>query len=175
MGPFVLAVLVGAGFWLQHWSDTRRITGVAQELRWSIARIRWAPLARFVSGSRWERCYWLQYRDEKGRVARCLCRIRGFLGLGETLSFDRVSFEAVAAVEAGGAVVRPAARPRTVGERLLLALACAFAGAWVGAAVGIGGAFLTHPGSNVAPAYGVIYGVPIGTIAGALFGFLRFR
>ena len=41
--------------------------------------------------------------------------------------------------------------------------------ALVGAAIGVGLCFVIYPGSNIAPAYGVLYGGPAGLLAGLGF------
>jgi hypothetical protein len=172
MDPLFLVAALAAGFVVQRVFDTRVIAGVAIERHWSVLRITWAPLARFLSGNKWERCYWLRYRDEDGNDSRRMARITGLLGLGASVVLDPASVERVERRTRGP---RAIAAPRSAFSRTGLTLLCAFGGAWVGAAIGILGSFALYPGSNIAPAYGVILVTPAGILAGGCFGFLRSR
>jgi hypothetical protein len=172
MYPLLLVLAIAAGFVVQHAFDTRVIAGVATERHWSVMQITWAPLARFLSGNKWERCYWLRYRDEDGNDSRRMARITGLFGLGASVMFDPAAVERVERRTSGP---RAIAAPKSASSKIVLTLLFAFVGAWVGAAVGIAGSFALYPGSNIAPAYGVLFMSPIGILAGGLFGFLRQR
>jgi hypothetical protein len=52
---------------------------------------------------------------------------------------------------------------------------CALVGAWAGSFVGIAACLVIFHGSNIAPAYGVIFVTPVGFVAGLTFGLLRRR
>jgi hypothetical protein len=79
------AVLV-AGFCVQYGCDVRNIDALARQSHWSVASVRWSPLARWFSAS--ERCYWVKVRDLHGRVETRLCRVTGVIGLPVEVAFD---------------------------------------------------------------------------------------
>ena len=159
MSVLVLIVLVGGAFALNHWLDLRAIVQVATERGWGEVRISWAPFARFLASRRGERHYWLSYLDEGGRAVRRLCKVVGVLQ-----GTAGVFLEPVAAGSA------PRARPMGRAARTVL---WAGAGAFLGLGLGIAACFVIFPGSNIAPAYGVILGTPLGLLAGGLLGALR--
>lgn len=167
-------VLIGAAAWFQWFSDSRTIAGMAEQCRWSISSLRWAPFAHFFSRRRGDRWYRLGFVDDKGRRGMRLCRVRGWLGIGTTVDFDQATLEMPTY---DPAALRPSCpskpAPASTRSRLASTILCAISGAWVGAAVGIGGSLLIFHGSNIAPAYGVLFVAPVGFVAGFLFGLFR--
>lgn len=162
MSTLVLIALLAAAFTIQHRLDVRNIGRVAEERHWSTTRITWTPWTRGSAlRSRWERSYWLRYRDEHGNHARRRCWV--------TNPFDG---PAGVFLEPPSSVER--ARGAPLGRLQLVAVAT-LAGGFIGAALGIGGSLLLFPSSNIAPAYGLFLMVPLGLGAGALFGVLRGR
>ena len=157
MSTLILVALLASAFALQLGLDVRSIARLAHGRRWSSARVTWTPWPRGAAlHSRWERSYWLRYHDEQGRAQRRLCWV-GPAGIElEPIVPD--------------ARERGAARPHLRRARFLIATICI--GTFLGAALGIAGAFALYPGSNIAPAYGVIWGTPLGLVAGVLFGAL---
>jgi hypothetical protein len=166
MQLLVLFALIGAGFAIQCWLDVREIRREADGNGWRELAIAWTP---FAPGSllrhRNARSYWLRYRDRDGRWERRLCSVEGVFFLGSA----EVAFDAGASESAsyGGAPTMPG----RIGT--LTRWTCV--GGFLGIALGIAASFVLYPTSNIAPAYGVILGGPLGLAAGALVGFLRSR
>lgn len=160
MSVLVLLVLVGGAFALCFWNDARGIAELAAERGWRELRIAWAPFAGFWTGNRHERKYWLRYRDEDGRDARRLCKVVGL--------FQGSAGVCLEPVETPGSTLR---LPRL--NRAGRTLVGAGAGAFAGCALGIALCLVIFPGSNIAPAYGVILGTPLGLLVGALLGARR--
>jgi hypothetical protein len=170
MSVLVLIALLATAFTIQYKLDVRGIVAEAAHRGWSVTGVSWAPLGgNWFGRSRNVRSYDLRYRDESGRFERCLCLVDGQTFTG---SFD-VAFEQVGRSKIATSSAWIA--EKTASNRLVGILVWAFLGAWAGAALGIGVSFLIYPTSNVAPAYGVIFGTPLGLIAGVLFGALRRR
>jgi hypothetical protein len=166
MSVLVLIALLALAFWLQYVLDARNIVRLATERRWSAPRVTWTPGS--LLRSRWERSYWLRYVDEHGRPERRLCRVTSWFDGPHGVHVEpTVSERAGRAEHVAIRIESPALR------RLLSIAIWAGAGTLIGLAVGIGGCLLLFPGSNIAPAYGVIYVAPVGLAAGALFGALR--
>jgi hypothetical protein len=160
MSVVVLVVLIAGAFALSYGVDTRNILRLAAERRWSEPRVTWTPGS--LLRSRAERSYWLRYRDEDGRAERRLCRVTSYLD-----GPYGVTVEPAAPARVEREPGSPAAR------RVRLIVVSTAAGLFLGVALGILGAFALYPGSNIAPAYGVIFGLPAGLVAGVLFGVLR--
>lgn len=165
MSTLVLIALIAVAFTIQVRVDAWNIARAASRRGWSVTRVTWTPWARGAAlRSRAVRSYWLGYRDERGRLARCRCWVAN--------PFDGpfgVTLEPAGVDDAEHGV--PAAR---MGRARFIVLATS-AGAFLGAALGIGGSLLLYPSSNIAPAYGLIVMAPVGLCAGALFGVLRAR
>jgi hypothetical protein len=159
MDALVLIALIGGAFALCFWHDARGIATLAAEHGWRELRVAWAPLARFLAGRRNERHYWLRYLDERGRPVRRLCKVVGFLH-----GAAGVFLEPVASA--------PPARARPPGRATRIVL-WAVAGAFLGGNLGIAACFAIVPGSNIAPAYGLILGAPLGLVVGASLAALR--
>jgi hypothetical protein len=162
MSTFVLVLLIAAAVGFQRQLDLRHIRQQVARQRWSEPRVRWTPLS--LLAGRMERNYWLDYRDERGQPARRLCRVTGLLNGPEGVLLE--------ANVLGAAAPSHAARRRS---RLELVLIGAGAGAFLGSALGIGLSLLIFRGSNIAPAYGLILGAPLGLLIGASCGALRAR
>jgi hypothetical protein len=153
---FVLLALLTVAIVLQYKLDARRIVQAAAERGWAPHSVVWAPLARFGSLRRSVRSYWLSFHDDGGRPARCLCLVGGPYGVH---------------LEEPGEPLHRNAAP----SRLRTLALCAGGGVFAGVALGIGACALLYPGSNIAPAYGVILGAPLGLGGGVLLGILRGR
>jgi len=164
VSTLVLLLLMAAAVALQLFLDARNVGVVARQNGWSEWKLRWVPsLRRWLTGSRWTRSYWLHYRDEHGRGERRLCHV--------TTNWSDGPAGVVLEPTVGAGVSRSRARRGS----LFTITATAALGASVGLALGIVGAFLLYPGSNIAPAYGVILAGPVGMVAGLLVGILRAR
>jgi hypothetical protein len=155
MSVLLLLVLVlGALAW-QVLSDRADLSQLAAGRGWRLERITFAPFAPgWLGRSKVERAYRLEYRDASGQLETRTCVIGGAQGFRLDPPRSSASTRAV-----------PRKRLPLV-ARLALG---AFGGAWAGMALGIGLCFVIYPGSNVAPAYGVILGAPAGLIAGIVF------
>lgn len=133
--------------------------------------VRWhRGLARWWSGSRWERCCWIRYCDEGARTVLRRCRLSGSFGVGADVALDPVISERgrASGVDTSGS------GSRTWGlGRVPFTIVCIALGGVVGVAARIGGSMLLFPSSNIAPAYGILLGGPIGRMAGLIFGALR--
>jgi len=161
MSVLLLLVLVlGALVW-QVLSDRADLSQLAAGRGWRLERITFAPFAPgWLGRSKVQRAYRLEYRDASGQLETRTCVIGGAQGfrLDPPRSSASVPFAGIA---------RGATRKRLpLVARLALG---AFGGAWAGMALGIGLCFVIYPGSNVAPAYGVILGAPAGLVAGIVF------
>lgn len=156
----LLAVILGVLAW-QVMADRADLSQLAAARGWRLERITFAPFAPgWFLRSRSQRAYRLHYRDESGRLETRTCVVGGAQGF----RLDPPRSEASASF-AGSVRSKPRKRlPLPV--RLVLG---ALLGCWAGAALGIGLCFVIYPGSNVAPAYGVIYGAPVGLLAGLAF------
>jgi hypothetical protein len=176
MSTWILILLIGGSAWFQWFADSRTIASMAEQCRWSVSSLRWAPFARWFTGGRGDRWYRLCFVDEQGRRGMRLCRVRGWMGIGTTVDFDPETLEMPSF---GSAPARPGLPMKktsmSAGARAAFTVVCAFVGAWIGAAVGIGGSLLLFHGSNIAPAYGILFVAPLGCVAGILFGLLRGR
>ncbi len=174
MSTVILFAMIGAAAWFQWFADSRTIASMAEQCRWSISSLSWAPFVRWFSGRRGDRWYRLCFVDEQGRRGMRLCRVRGLFGIRTTVDFDQKTLEMPSYDNAPMHANLPTKKPPLSGlGRAGFAILCAFGGAWVGAMVGIAGSLLIFHGSNIAPAYGVIFVAPVGFVAGLLFGFLR--
>jgi hypothetical protein len=167
MSAFLLIALLAVALFLQIRSDIGRIGGLVRERRWSDAEVRWAPLVGLLTGTRRERCYWLRYQDEDGRASRRLCRLSGLFGAAGVVLEP-------ATVERGarGAVAVAPAPPLGRASAAVLFGLC---GLFAGTALGIAASFVLFPSSNVAPAYGVLCGGPLGLLAGVVVALQRAR
>jgi len=164
MSVLVLLLLLGVAGTIQYRLDSGCIRALARERGWAVLGIAWVPT---LLRSRWERSYRLSYRAEDGRLERRVCRlVNPFDGAGG------VALEpAVGADELRGA---RALSPERLG-RPVFVLLCAVAGLFAGCGFGIAACFALYPGSNIAPAYGVILGAPLGALGGAVLGLLLGR
>ena len=152
----LLALVLGAAVW-QVLCDRADLSQLASARGWRLERIRFAPFAPgWLTRSKVQRAYRLHYRDELGRLETRTCVVGGAAGF----RLDPPSGSARASY--GGP-------PRTRMPLVARLLLGAFLGAWIGAAIGIGLCLVIYPGSNVAPAYGVIHGAPAGLLAGLAF------
>lgn len=164
MSILVLLALLAGALALQYRLDLGAVRQLASERRWSAPRLGWTP--RTLWNRRWRRTYWLHYRDESGRPTRRKCHLDGISGGNGAVELESIPTQ-----------YRTAARPREhtpIARAGRLALA-AFIGLHLGLAAGVGGSFLLFPGSNVAPAYGVLWMGPLGLAAGVLYGTVRGR
>jgi hypothetical protein len=186
---FLVFVIFGS-IVLQYWLDAQRIKAMAREYNWSVAKIVWSPFARLWKANKWDRWYWFTYRDERGKAERKLCRVRGFLGIANSILFDG---ELVPAYPRPAYAVPPPppfatnnrggideneidARPYPAWfSRIINVVALTCIGGFVGMAVGIFGCMAIFPNSNIAPAYGIIYVAPAGALLGFVYGMLRKR
>jgi hypothetical protein len=176
MSTFLLITVLIGSAWIQHAIDARTIASMAEELHWSVSSLRWAPLARFFTSRKGDRWYRLAFVDEKGRRGTRLCRVRGWLGFGTSIEFGPGTLDLPSYDDAHGSSSTPAQRVPSSGmSRIAFVILCAFGGAWAASALGIGICMLIFPGSNIAPAYGILFGAPIGGVAGVLFGVFRRR
>lgn len=157
MGVLILlALILGALTW-QVLADRADLSQLAAARGWRLERIRFAPFAPgWALRSRAQRSYRLHYRDASGRLETRTCVVGGAQGF--RLDPPR---SAASAFQHGGTRKR-----LPLLARLVLG---AGVGCWGGAALGTALCFVIYPGSNVAPAYGVIYGAPVGLLAGLVF------
>jgi len=160
----VLLALIGGGLGLQLFVDRRRILADVRDHGWSELRIRWAPLARWLTSRRSQRWYRLRYLDPRGDERRCLCRVDGSGVLFEPPEPAESAMGLTGARTPAPRLARPA-----------FVLVSALIGGALGLYLGIAACFVLYPGSNIAPAYGVILGAPLGLVAGLAFGLLRRR
>jgi hypothetical protein len=159
MGALILIAMLAGAFAWQYLADRADLFQLATARGWRLERITFAPFAPgWLLRSRHLRAYRLHYRDESGRLETRTCVVGGRQGF-------RLDPPAGSAVR-----VRRAPLP------LLARLAIGAGGGLVaGMALGIGICFVIFPGSNIAPAYGVIYGAPAGLLAGVLAALLPRR
>lgn len=153
----LLAAVAGLIVW-QVLSDRASLSQLAAGKGWRLERISFAPFAPgWLTRSKYQRAYRLHYRDANGRQETRTCVVGGAAGF----RLDPPSGSV------GVSLGRELPRQRwPLPARLLLG---AFAGVWAGAAVGIAICWVIYPGSNIAPAYGVIWGAPLGLLAGLAF------
>jgi hypothetical protein len=163
MPVLILLALVLGALAFQVMTDRANLSQLASGRGWRLERITFAPFAPgWLTRSKSQRAYRLHYRDELGRPETRTCVVGGAAGfrLDPPSGVSSVSYSGTA---------RSTPRKRLpLFARLLLG---PFLGAWIGAALGIALCFVIYPGSNVAPAYGVIYGAPVGLLAGLAFVF----
>jgi hypothetical protein len=152
MGVVLLLVLVlGAFAWQVH-VDRSQLAQLASAKGWRLERITFAPFAPgWLMRSKVQRAYRLHYRDGQGRIETRTCVIGGAAGF--RLDPPRTGAQ------------RGRGSPLPLPARLALG---AGLGLLAGPALGIAVCFAIYPGSNVAPAYGVIFGAPLGLLAGVL-------
>ena len=156
----VLIALLAAAVAVQVRVDVARIEAAARSRTWIPTRILWVPWARFFTSTRGPRHYAVRYRDPSGRDERRLCRVSGLLD-------GACVFLEPAPLTTGP---RPVRGPLPRAASIALGVG---AGAFVGTALGILAAFALVPGSNIAPAYGVLLGGPLGALVGGVLGALR--
>lgn len=150
MGVLVLLVLVLGAFVWQFLADRADLFQLATARGWRLERVTFAPFASgWLWRSKFQRAYRLHYRDESGRQESRTCVIGGAQGFRLDPPAGRAS-----SLHRG---------PLPLFARLAIGVG---GGLMAGMALGIAICFVIFPGSNIAPAYGVILGAPAGCLAG---------
>jgi hypothetical protein len=160
MSALILLALIAGAFALQHLADRSSIAALAAARGWRVLRICWTPwTGASLGSSRALRHYRIDYQDESGRPQQRSCRLACFYAGAAGVELDPLPARSLS----GAAPARPL-------PGLLRAGMGAAVGAFAGGALGILGAFLLRPGSNIAPAYGLLLLTPIGALVGMAVG-----